>query len=1086
MSNTSNTILDAVNVLTDVKLSALKFDKTIIAQIVKVVDAVESKYQVTYEGAVFTVTNQTSDIFKEGDNVYVTVLQGDFSNDKIIVGKAKSSSSSAEAAFDLQVIHNIGPNWGVFYDSLPQALNERYGVCAGENGVAGTTITIWENPSGPIKNGFQRYSNQYKLIRLAASFQNDFINLTAANGGNFGLKFNFYVSDDPSQIIEYELDMDDFTGNPYDYSVASPQYVILEQFELGYLKGLQSIELFQRGFNSKDYDNANNFIDVANIWVNNFELGFADQSDLAIDQYYLNILSPQGLEVGEGLSITLQPQLIYGYTNVLTDTSDKWSIEWFQQDIQVTLESDAFNNHAGVGWRLLDTQSGILSLNADDVYLTNKYKCVVIYNDTIFTKDIVITNKDNDNDKFSFKVNLSSAGCKINLLVDGEPNTNYCGDWSMLSANGLYTYPIAEKVDTINIDAVNLIPSATVYCKVYQKDIQGNYIELCIISEDVVYQNIASTDISVGFAGDTMHHYAADGQSRDLHASQSKQLVVTVTPTDGEIDDLSYEWYINNHQIGTSFTEISECMITKAMVSAEDGIDRRPTKLTYFIKPVYAFNYQPVTIELKVVNNAASTEYHFYKEIYFLKDGDQGTNGTPYTSVISVHSSDAEPLKLNDTLTLEAHTYKDGNEIVSGVQRTWRVGTDKDANSLLEGTTDAQGNFVIQLKSDATSSLYAYSFVELITTIGGDSKTTIYTYFPIDFTFDGVDSVECNLPKRIKYDASGYNPNVSSFPLEFTCGELETEVQLYNAVSTYTRIFSDGDKAFPASSFLLTDGDSSFGHIELFKCIIHDTNQDMIVYHPVLYYCESFGNKQINNWDGKGIEVDEAEGTILAPQIGAGHKNTTTNKFTGVMLGDVQGLSQTGLYGYKDGLATFGFRTDGTAFIGPTDGRIEIDGQNATIQGKAGTKTMTLQLGASSTKTLAINVAGKFTVDYAGNVDIDSGTLTAPTINGGIISGGTIEITGTGRHAGGTSALYIKDNTIMKGWISYDSSEGKMWITSDTNVPLKITSGGNMSLTANKRIYLESNLMLKNGVNYGSSLPAVPDEQGEIFFLYTP
>ena len=41
----------------------------------------------------------------------------------------------------------------------------------------------------------------------------------------------------------------------------------------------------------------------------------------------------------------------------------------------------------------------------------------------------------------------------------------------------------------------------------------------------------------------------------------------------------------------------------------------------------------------------------------------------------------------------------------------------------------------------------------------------------------------------------------------------------------------------------------------------------------------------------------------------------------------------TGIYGFQKGISTFGFRDDGTAFIGkPNAGRLEFDGNTSIIQ----------------------------------------------------------------------------------------------------------------------------------------------------------
>ena len=92
----------------------------------------------------------------------------------------------------------------------------------------------------------------------------------------------------------------------------------------------------------------------------------------------------------------------------------------------------------------------------------------------------------------------------------------------------------------------------------------------------------------------------------------------------------------------------------------------------------------------------------------------------------------------------------------------------------------------------------------------------------------------------------------------------------------------------------------------------------------------------VNEWNGQSLSLDEENSAILAKMISAGTKDSR-NRFTGVMMGDWHekgddSLDVPGLYGFKSGAQSFGFKTDGTGFIGPSgQGRIEFDGNNALI-----------------------------------------------------------------------------------------------------------------------------------------------------------
>lgn len=124
----------------------------------------------------------------------------------------------------------------------------------------------------------------------------------------------------------------------------------------------------------------------------------------------------------------------------------------------------------------------------------------------------------------------------------------------------------------------------------------------------------------------------------------------------------------------------------------------------------------------------------------------------------------------------------------------------------------------------------------------------------------------------------------------------------------------------------------------------------------IIYRLSQFANDDINGWDGKSIDLNEKNGTIFAPTIGAGWKHPFTNTFTGVIMGidksqlrnayagNYGGFSgeavdqmkyMVGLYGYQDGVNSFGILENGTAFFGRADrgGRIIIDGYNAQIYG---------------------------------------------------------------------------------------------------------------------------------------------------------
>lgn len=125
-------------------------------------------------------------------------------------------------------------------------------------------------------------------------------------------------------------------------------------------------------------------------------------------------------------------------------------------------------------------------------------------------------------------------------------------------------------------------------------------------------------------------------------------------------------------------------------------------------------------------------------------------------------------------------------------------------------------------------------------------------------------------------------------------------------------------------------------------CVVGSVQGEKIWSQPLFVTQNKYPSSIINEWNGK-LTIDNANNAILAAKIAAGKKNDDDNTFSGVMMGDWSGndtssaegaiTENTGIYGFQHGIASFGFRDDGTAFIGkPGAGRLEFDGTKSIIQ----------------------------------------------------------------------------------------------------------------------------------------------------------
>lgn len=126
-----------------------------------------------------------------------------------------------------------------------------------------------------------------------------------------------------------------------------------------------------------------------------------------------------------------------------------------------------------------------------------------------------------------------------------------------------------------------------------------------------------------------------------------------------------------------------------------------------------------------------------------------------------------------------------------------------------------------------------------------------------------------------------------------------------------------------------------------------DKENGVTVAQAIAFARNLYPSSLVNEWDGQSLSLDEENSAILAKMISAGTKDAK-NRFTGVMMGDWhekgdESLDTPGLYGFSGGEQSFGFKTDGTGFIGPAGyGRIQFDGRNALISNA--TKTCYINL----------------------------------------------------------------------------------------------------------------------------------------------
>ena len=1068
MNNISEQLLQAMDIITEEKLRQLKYDKTIQATVYSIVDVDAGEYKVRYNGNIFSAFSEdTSKSYSIKDVVYVKVPEGNFSNKKLITSLVTAKSLSDAQLSDLtNSVFEVSPTFDALYDGAYDA-SQSYGVIAGTPaGEIGSSTYIFQNSEEYEQNGyhglFQQYSNNYEYIRLKASFLTQFHNVH--NQGNYGIEVEFYTKDNSS--VKYRLDLQNFNGNPYGFSVYSPQQIILKA-QKNYLMGLKSIRLFEEDFvydkivkNGIVTDEENRT--VANIFVKDISLQYVDMQDLSDTTYYLTISAPKGIAFTDKVSsLNLVGRLIYNGEDIMD--SKKCVCQWYERDLSVVVGSDEYSKSAGFGWRKIAGQtSSSLTLDATDILYQQKYKLVVVYNDNIaLTAEIAIWNR---NASYDYSIEQVTDGADIKLQIRNNVDSeSLVGDWYLSYPDNSYSsVPEGEKKSEIVVSSYLQYSSVTFYCMVYNS--AGEFIGTL---EHTIVNSESEDDVTISYIGEDSFRYDANGDISIEDAEKERTLQVNLAWKEGFGTSYFVSWLMkdaNNkeYEIPTS----KELAYSPDNSMLENIWVDKYNILHYNIKQKYRVNFSNNTVIVKI-RTITESIYLFNKEILCLKDGDQGTNGTTYITAIRPCNSDGvklsglQPLRYNNgwtnDISVRCYVYKDG-ELINGnskysITYKWQ-GTNVTVENK-EIVTDSVDRVLVRgiptISADTPDAKLAFYVRVQVTIKDNNSSVDIYASYPLDVIVGSTlaSAIDIDtIPSYIKYNSSGLTPSFYSNDINFYYNDVAYNDNITSLNTNILTIKTDNGKKYlePASSLIFENikdiednKDNDQSNIGLLNLAIPNSNDRLI--HPIIMYLDTYGNEAINGWDGIALDTGGGE-YVFAPQVGAGTKDSQ-NKFTGVVMGKDSGQDKVGLYGYQKGLNTFGLMEDGTAFFGASSGggRIKINGKSGSIKGGGGGNNstgMTINFADLNpgNNTTAIKIGGGvFEVTYNGALK-----ATSATIEGQIFAqSGKIGCTSRNSNDGWT----IEKNKLYSG-----SGATRVELNSDKDEEFAIWAGATSSTSA--------------------------------------
>ncbi len=524
MSDTrlQTSIIEAIQIITDRKVSQASFDKTIKAIVKQVSNQTIGEYLIKYQDSEFIAYATSAEIhYKKGDQVFILIPGNDWSRTKTIIGGTNQKATTfVEPPAARNAYNTIGRN-GVI--SIAKDFSYPYKL----NSYRNIFMDLYRNTPDGAKilnidqKGIIKNIKESGGLAVGAYFKTQLDDSQV--GGDYGLIFNLQFSDSTvnssavAATKPYVLNSNNVIGNPYlirDYTYVSS---FIDDINTDQLVGIESVQIYCTGFNS---DNVATSTDIINgdgskslIYVKDIQIQAIESlTTQELNGYSLNIdCSNTGNILGQTTAGTVsQIQLnaeLKSKGKVVTKDVEYY---WFRQNSTILRGNQKYSSYGGDGWECLNwinqspvpykdgkitfinknsKQQSIKDRKIPLLEKTTRIKCVATYKDLSSTSKemTLINNNINENIIITSSDRISQNEFKtIYYLDNGHPtltcevknddesdfNGNLSYEWYQTQSNGRSKkiesnttiknnyYLLKNKVESINNQA-NKLASAS-------------------------------------------------------------------------------------------------------------------------------------------------------------------------------------------------------------------------------------------------------------------------------------------------------------------------------------------------------------------------------------------------------------------------------------------------------------------------------------------------------------------------------------------------------------------------------------------------------------------------------------------------
>lgn len=950
----------AVDEIVTARLQGLSYDITKLCTIVDDSQSYQGKYIVS-DGTARYEAYTTDNNLQKGNNVLVTIPNGDYKLQKIIKGRV-ATTDTTPFKYESPLSKMVKVTENILETGITESNREEKGL------TANSSITYLKKPIYSIEKASQL--SGYTRLGISADFRS-LLNGYDVVSGTYGLKVLIQgnVVTKPGvttpQVYELNFNSDDMVGNPYQFEIPFSQEKV---FDISFINSIDTIQIyfyqgnnfvngsgerissyFYSGISGKDESVSNNlFVDNVQLFlgydVNEFkgETLMIHTDDLLSYQYKRDSneknMFLRWIHFKDGESPTIVP------ANGVGGVTGK-EVHWYRY----VVGTENVDKYGGKNWEEIpsDVAYGQLKcvFTPDVTKQTEQIKAVGIIKEQTDIADtpkeqiyysnlLIFENEEKVPDQTTKD---ASMGLSIECLDGSEGNYFVYNQNGKINNEGLGQGYERKFKAMFNGAEITSDIGTLDWIKWYIPAEGPNKTSMIIMNEKQRTENKGN-----------------DGDKSVKYRNNAYWIITRKTP---EEDKKAFTSNEQSYSISSQWTRQKNNNFVICKVSI-DGVEYEATKQLNFGKA--GTNGTNLTLVMEFVDN---------QNALIINDSEDGEKNKINVNTYLYSDSDGQIQPITNTNSIEYSWYKTStdNEYITLLPRETEEVKNKKGEKVtqyksIEATLQCNTNIIPSdnyyiLQAVYNGKLTAYLPIPLktrATSFIEGAREIIYDHQGIPSYYTGRYRLHYsdgeNYQKyedqhneggnhttdwKLKDDIDSTIKDEEGNPIT----DKDTNKPIIDRISDSYRpklkeISSIDGWGLSAPLFFAEDFENKV-------CVSIDVTEKNLKLgwsQPILMMQSKYDFAMLNDWDGS-LTLNEENGTILSTMLGAGRKNSD-NSFSGVLIGDVEAgtgydktQKATGVYGIYKGQLSYGFRDDGTGFIGKAgQGQILLDGNKSYIR----------------------------------------------------------------------------------------------------------------------------------------------------------